>query len=144
MSKILLPPANSVPEDLPFPPWRRVGSLIVLSGHGPWNGEGWAYTDIIDDENTLVGAKAADLACQNALATVQKDFGLESVESVVELIGFIRCGPQFTQHAEVLNGASNALERPLGPPGAHARCAMGATSLPFGISIEVRLAITIG
>jgi enamine deaminase RidA (YjgF/YER057c/UK114 family) len=45
--------------------------------------------------------------------------------------------PVFTDQPKVINGASDLMVEVLGDAGRHARAAVGAPSLPGGISVEV-------
>jgi enamine deaminase RidA (YjgF/YER057c/UK114 family) len=56
---------------------------------------------------------------------------------VVRLGGFVACTPHFTQHPEVMNGASDTMVEILGDAGRHARAAVGVSSLPRGAAVEV-------
>ena len=47
--------------------------------------------------------------------------------------------PEFTQHAQVINGASDLLIDVFGEAGKHARLAVGVSSLPFNIALEIEL-----
>jgi enamine deaminase RidA (YjgF/YER057c/UK114 family) len=56
---------------------------------------------------------------------------------VVKLTGYVNCLPDFEKHPDVINGASDLLEKIWGENGRHARAAVGSTSLPADISVEV-------
>ena len=51
--------------------------------------------------------------------------------------------PDFTQHPEVINGASDTIGEIFGEAGAHARAAVGCGSLPRGVAVEVEAVIEI-
>jgi len=55
----------------------------------------------------------------------------------VRLGGFIAAGPDFTQHAQVMNGASDLAVEIFGEAGRHARTTIGVPSLPGDASVEV-------
>ncbi len=50
---------------------------------------------------------------------------------------FVNAMPDFTQHPEVGNGASDLIVAVFGDAGKHARAAVGAGSLPRGVAVEV-------
>ena len=54
---------------------------------------------------------------------------------------FVASTPQFTQHPEVANGASNLIAAVFGDTGRHARTAVGVASLPRGAVVEVEAII---
>ncbi|MEC8795820.1 MAG: RidA family protein, partial [Pseudomonadota bacterium] len=56
---------------------------------------------------------------------------------VVKLTGFVNSTPDFGDQPKVINGASNLLAEGLGDAGKHARSAVSAASLPFGVAVEI-------
>jgi enamine deaminase RidA (YjgF/YER057c/UK114 family) len=50
---------------------------------------------------------------------------------------FVNATPDFTQHSEVANGASDFVVKLLGDEGRHARASVGCSSLPRGVAVEV-------
>jgi enamine deaminase RidA (YjgF/YER057c/UK114 family) len=58
-------------------------------------------------------------------------------EPVVRLGGFVSTTDDFTQHAAVLNGASDLAAEVFGDAGRHTRTTFGAATLPMGIAVEV-------
>ncbi len=63
--------------------------------------------------------------------------GLASVTKVLRLGGFISATPDFTQHAVVMNGASDLNVAAFGEAGRHARSTIGVPSLPLDAAVEV-------
>jgi len=63
--------------------------------------------------------------------------GLASITRVARLGGFIAATPEFTQHAVVMNGASDLALAAFGEAGRHARSTIGVASLPFDAAVEV-------
>ena len=63
---------------------------------------------------------------------------LDFVKQIVKLEGFVNCEAGFTQHPQVLNGASDVLCEIFGKDvGSHARFAVGSSSLPMGVLVEI-------
>ena len=62
---------------------------------------------------------------------------LDRVKRIVKLLGFVNCTPDFGEHPKVINGASDLMVEVFGDKGRHARSAVGAPALPFGLSVEV-------
>jgi enamine deaminase RidA (YjgF/YER057c/UK114 family) len=56
---------------------------------------------------------------------------------VVRLGGFIACTEEFTQHALVMNGASDMSVAVFDDVGRHARSTIGVPSLPLDAAVEV-------
>jgi enamine deaminase RidA (YjgF/YER057c/UK114 family) len=50
---------------------------------------------------------------------------------------FVNATPDYTQHPEVANGASDLFAAVFGDAGKHARAAIGVGSLPRGVAVEV-------
>jgi enamine deaminase RidA (YjgF/YER057c/UK114 family) len=55
----------------------------------------------------------------------------------VKLGGFVNAGPGFGDHPQVINGASDLMVAVLGDAGRHARFAVGASSLPMNVAVEI-------
>ena len=62
---------------------------------------------------------------------------LGRVKACVKLGVFVNTTPDFTQHPEVANGASDLIAAIFGEAGRHARAAVGVGSLPRGAAVEV-------
>ncbi len=78
-----------------------------------------------------VGQRAAELCALNILAQVKAAVGdLDRVVRVVRLNGFVNSAPEFTDHPQVINGASNLIGKILGERGKHSRCASGSPGCP--------------
>src|SRR5262249_55075136 len=82
---------------------------------------------------------AARLCALHALAMIRHacDGDLDRVVRCVRLGGFINSTHDFTNHPEVMNGASDLLVSVLGERGPHARAAVGVNSLPRNVAVEV-------
>lgn len=55
----------------------------------------------------------------------------------MQLCEFVQSAPGFTEHSTVINGASDLIATVLAESGRHARAAVGVSSLPFGVAVEV-------
>ena len=95
-----------------------------------------ANATLAEYERELASARqeANDLIAQ-ARAAAGGD--LERIARVVKLGGFINAAPGFSDHPKVINGASDLMVEVFGEQGRHARFAVGAGSLPFGVAVEV-------
>ena len=85
------------------------------------------------------GQHAARICFVNLLAQLKAATGgdLDQVKRVVRLGGFIAAGPDFTQHALVMNGASDMAVAVFGEKGRHARTTIGVPALPGDAAVEV-------
>lgn len=84
------------------------------------------------------GKKAAELCCVNILTQAKAALGsLGRIGQTLRLSGYVNAAPQFNDHAQVLNGASDLLVAVLGDRGRHTRVAIGVASLPLGYAVEI-------
>jgi enamine deaminase RidA (YjgF/YER057c/UK114 family) len=120
---------------------------VVLSG-----GHAWVAGQVPMQDNELKykgkvgvdlsleeGQAAARLCALNVLAQLGRALGgdLDRVARIVKVGGFVNCGSDFTQHPQVLNGASDLMVEIFADAGRHARAAVGCVSLPLGAAVEV-------
>ena len=63
--------------------------------------------------------------------------GLDAVERVVKVVGFVASAEGFTGQPGVVNGVSDLLAEVFGEAGRHARSAVGVAELPLGAPVEV-------
>jgi enamine deaminase RidA (YjgF/YER057c/UK114 family) len=90
------------------------------------------------------GQEAARWATLNALSALKDYFGnLNRVIQIIRAVGYIQASEDFTEHAQVMNGASNLLAEVFGDQGRHARLALGVSSLPKNAAIELELILEI-
>jgi enamine deaminase RidA (YjgF/YER057c/UK114 family) len=141
---ITLPqPAAPVANYIGF---NQAGNLLVVSGQIPFKDGKVAFTGKLGQGVTLEqGQEAARLCFINLVAQVKAAVGdLDRVKRVVRLGGFIAAGPEFTQHAVVMNGASDLAVAVFGEAGRHARSTIGVPSLPADAAVEVEGMFEIG
>ena len=65
------------------------------------------------------------------------DGDLDRIQRVVKIKDYVNSMPEFTDISAVVNGASDLLIEVFGEEGRHARTAIGVSSMPFGVAIEV-------
>jgi enamine deaminase RidA (YjgF/YER057c/UK114 family) len=117
-----------------------VGSIVFVSGHGPYRDGEFVYKGKLGREvDVSTGQEAARLTIVNLLASLKAQIGeLERVRRVVKLLVLVNSDPDFGEQPAVANGASDLLVEVFGPErGAHARSAIGMGALPFGIPVEI-------
>ena len=123
-----------------YVPWVRTGALVFVSGQLPLENGTVAQTGIVGKDLTTEQAYgAAKLCALNLIAQVRNacDGDLDRVTRVVKLTGFVACTAAFTEHPQVINGASDVMVQVFGDAGRHSRAAVGAPALPRGASVEV-------
>jgi enamine deaminase RidA (YjgF/YER057c/UK114 family) len=134
---ITLPvPAAPIANYIPF---SITGNLLVVSGQIPLVEGRIAFTGKVGESVSVEDAVAAARVCFiNLVAQVKAAAGeLDRVARVVRLGGFIAAPASFTQHAVVMNGASDLAVALFGEAGRHARTTIGVPSLPGDAAVEV-------
>ncbi len=126
-----------------YVPMTRSGRIVYLSGQGPISDGSVIYSGLVGgDLSEESGYLAARLAALNALAVLRAGLGsLDGVSRVLKLLIWVRSAPGFHRQHIVANGASDLLMSVFGELGAHARSAVSAPELPFGIAVELELVI---
>ena len=123
-----------------YVPFVRSGDLVVVSGQVPAQDGKIAVTGKVGDSVTIEqGQLAARLCFINVLVHLKAAChgDLDRVQQVVRLGGFIAAPAGFTQHALVMNGASDLAVAVFGETGRHARTTIGVPSLPADAAVEV-------
>ena len=126
-------------------PAARVGHLVFTSGQTARINGVRRYVGVVgqdvSESDAYLSARDATLNC---LACVKQAIGsLDRVKRVVKVIGFVNVGREFGSHPTVINGASDLLERLFGEAGRHARSAVGLSSLPSNVSVEIELVVEV-
>lgn len=137
-------PAAPVANYVPF---SVSGNLVFVSGQiCVWNGERRFVGKLGAGIGVAEGQQAARLCALNILAQLRAACGgdLDRVRRCLRLGGFVNCTPDFTDMPQVVNGASDLMVEVLGDAGRHARAAVGNSSLPGGVAVEVEGTFEIG
>lgn len=130
-------PAAPVANYVPF---AISGPLVFIAGQiCQWQGELRFLGKLGADIGIAEGRDAARLCGLNILAHLSVACGgdLDRVRRCLRLGGFVNCTPDFTDMPQVVNGASDLMVEVFGDIGRHARAAVGVTSLPAGVAVEV-------
>lgn len=133
----------------PYPPFAnyvravRAGDLLYLGGHSDCE-EPYEAGKVGRDRTVEQGYEAARLTALCLLATLKAELGdLGRVRRIVRVFGIVNATDDFTQHSQVINGASDLLVDVFGERGRHARAAIGAASLPIGLTVEIEMIVEI-
>lgn len=121
-----------------------VGNLVFLSGHGPDKPDGTQILGKVGDDVSLEEAReAARLTGIALLRTLKGEIGnLDRVKRVVKVLGMVNATPDYTQQPQVINGFSDFIVELFGKEkGQHARSAVGVSSLPSGIAVEIEMIV---
>lgn len=123
-----------------YVPFVVSGNTLFIAGQIPFlNGEKLHIGRVGDNLTIEQGQEAAKACALNILAQLKAavDGDWSRVVRCVKLGGFVNSGPDFDQHPAVINGASEIMVAALGEIGRHARFAVGASNLPFGVAVEI-------
>lgn len=123
-----------------YVPYVVSGSQVIVSGQISVDDEGEMIIGKLGRSMDVAeGAHAASRCALSLLAQVKAacDGDLARLQRVVKLTGFVNSTPEFTDQPAVINGASDLLVDLLGDTGRHARSAVSAASLPFGVAVEI-------
>lgn len=143
---IALPePSKPVASYVPFV---ETGNLLFVSGQLPFGMDpmpkgtltGADHADGAPAEGSaLASAQTAARVCGlNLLAQAKAAAGdLDRIARVVKLVGFVNSDQSFTQQPVVVNGCSDLMVEVFGAAGEHARSAVGVSSLPLGVMVEI-------
>lgn len=122
-------------------PWVRSGNLIYTSGQVPLVGGKPLCVGVVPTEVPPDKAQAAARLCAlNMLAVLHAatEEDLDRISRVVRLGVFVSSAPGFGGQPQVANGASELMVAVFGEAiGRHARSAVGCSSLPLGVPVEV-------
>lgn len=124
----------------------RTGNLVFLAGHGPDKPDGGQVTGTMGTgELTLEeGQEAARLTGISLLNSLKAEIGdLNNVKQIVKVTGMVKADPSFTQHSQVINGFSDLMVDVFGERGRHARAAVGMSSLPGNIPVEIDMIVEV-
>jgi enamine deaminase RidA (YjgF/YER057c/UK114 family) len=126
---------------------RRVGNLLYLSGKGPPNAADGGMP-----RGKLGAGTSIDQGYRHArdvglvlIAAIKDALGgdLDRVEAIVKVLGMVNAAPDFEDHPKVINGCSDLFVEVFGERGRHARSAVGMSSLPGGIPVEIEVIVAI-
>jgi enamine deaminase RidA (YjgF/YER057c/UK114 family) len=142
-----LPRPFSAPPGIQFP-FDLVtvsGGLGYVSGHLPADGDEILAVGRVGEQLTVEdGYEAARLTGLSIIAGLKQELGdLDRVTRWVKALGLVQCAPGFDKPPAVINGFTDLIREVWGEPGRHARSAIGAGELPFGMPVEVEAIVAL-
>jgi len=116
------------------------GPLGYVSGQIARRPDGGIITGRVGEKLSLEeGRAAAETAALNALSVMDAAVGLDGVDGIVKVTGYVQTAVDFFSIAEVVNGASDLFVRVFGERGKHARAAVGVWTLPRDSAVEIEV-----
>jgi enamine deaminase RidA (YjgF/YER057c/UK114 family) len=142
-SQIDLPAA--LPAFGQYVPAVRHGNQLWVGGHFGTGPDGSLMMGRCGHDVDVPAARdAARSAAINLLATVRDTLGsLDHVEQVVQVYGVVNATPEFIQHTGVIDAASDVLVEVFGDAGRHTRLAVGVSSLPANMVLEIQALLVV-
>ena len=135
LNVVLPEPASPVAT---YVPYNIVDNLLFISGQGPFDGSKLITGKVGDELSIEDGQEAARLCALMILSQAKRACGnLNNIKKCIKLGGFVNSGKDFADHALILDGASKILIQILGKSGWHARFAVGSSSLPLNMAVEI-------
>lgn len=118
---------------------------VFLAGKGPRKADGNNIVGKLGKNLTVEeGYEAAKWAGINLLAALKGEIGdLNRVVRIVKVNGMVNAIPEFTDHSKVINGFSDLMVEVFGDKGKHARAAVGMSSLPGNMAVEIEVVVEI-
>jgi len=106
--------------------------------------DGRRLTGRCPDEVSVEQAQEAARSCAlNVLAQIEAAAGLDQVEQVTQVNGFVLSTDDFGDQPKVMNAASDLLVEVLGDAGRHTRAALGTNALPFSVTVEITAVVVV-
>ena len=112
-------------------------SLLYIAGNVSRVGDQWLTGRCPDQVSVEEAARRAKVCALNLLAQMEAAAGLDNIEQIAQLIGFVLSADGFGDQPAVINGASDFLVEVLGDAGRHTRAAVGTNALPFSVTVEI-------
>lgn len=147
---LVLPDAIKAPGGmkLPFSFVRIHEGYAYVSGHGPQNPDGSVagpFGKVGTDVTIEQGYEAAKSVGLSILGSLKRELGdLDRIHAWLRLFGMVNCAQDFDKHPAVINGCSDLILELYGSGrGAHSRSAVGMSSLPFNIPVEIEAIVAI-
>ena len=144
---------NQMGHQLPHPPpsagnylpANRSGNIMWMAGVGSRRADGIGTTGKLGSDLTLEqGYEAARWCAMNLLARMKAELGdLDRVARILKVVGMVNSAPDFTQQAQVVDGASDLFVALYGDRGRHARSAPGMGALPGNTAVIVECVIEV-
>jgi len=131
--KLSVPVAN-------YLPYKLANKTLYVSGQGPVIDGKIIYKGKVGKDISLEeGIDAAKICCLNIIAIIKHatNSNWDKFVEIIKIGGFVNSNSDFYDQPKVINGASDLLVRIFGDKGKHARFAVGSSSLPLNIAVEI-------
>ena len=134
----------TLPEVAPaaanYVPYKISGQHVYIAGQLPFLGGEKGFIGTVGVDISFDEAKVAARNCGlNIVAQLRAAIGgdWDRLVQCVKVGGFVNAPQGFGDHPAIINGCSDLLVDILEEKGRHARFAVGASSLPFNVAVEI-------
>jgi enamine deaminase RidA (YjgF/YER057c/UK114 family) len=112
-------------------------ALLYIAGNVSRQGDQYLTGRCPDEVPVEEATRRARVCAINLLAQMEAAAGLDNIEQVAQVTGFVLSADGFGDQPKVINGASDFLVDVLGEAGRHTRAAVGTNALPFSVTVEI-------
>ena len=112
-------------------------AFLYIAGQVSADGDQLLTGRCPDQVSVEEATRRARMCATRVLAQIDAAVGLDRVEAMAQVLGYVNCTPDFGEQPKVINGASDLLVQVLGEAGKHTRAALGTNALPFNVTIEI-------
>lgn len=128
-----------------YVPVRREGRVLYVAGQLPKEDGEVRITGRCGDGVDLADAQRAAEICtlQGIACAAEEVGGIDELEGVLRVTGFVASTPEFHDQPRVLDAASHLLRQVFGEAGRHARSAVGVAALPRRAPVEIEFLFTV-
>lgn len=114
----------------------KVGNLIFTSGQVPIYDGKMIKGKVGTEVDVETAYKAAEICAYNCLCAAGSVADVNAIKRAVKLTGMVNVADGFDSTTEVINGATDFLNKIFGDKNGHARTAVGMV-LPANFSVEI-------
>jgi enamine deaminase RidA (YjgF/YER057c/UK114 family) len=119
-------------------------ALLYVAGQVSRDGDELLKGRCPDEVSVEEATRRARLTALAVLAQIDAAVGLDHLEQMAQLTGWVLSTDAFGDQPKVMNGASDLLVEVLGEAGKHTRAAVGASALPFSVTVEIAAVAVVG
>ena len=118
-------------------------NMAYVSGQVPIIGDKMITGKLGADCSFEDGLKASEQCALNLLATLKGHLGdLDRIKSCVKMTVFVASTPDFGQHPQIANAATELLVKVMGEEaGCPSRSAIGVAALPSNVAVEIEMLV---
>ncbi|WP_345200842.1 Atu1372/SO_1960 family protein [Chryseobacterium ginsengisoli] len=123
-----------------YKPFVRTGNLIFINQVASKDGKIFNPGKLGVEVNEQQVKEATKVTMLNVLSVLNEAVGgdLSKVKQCVQLTGIFNTKDDYTNHAVLMNTASDLIVEVFGEKGKHARATLGASSIPVNSSVEIQ------